>query len=54
MTSEKSGKKDWDSATIKDNFIFGKTMELYPNLCRQLIEKILKIKIRSIKYPELI
>ena len=52
MTSEKSGKKDWDSATIKDNFIFGKTMELYPNLCRQLIEKILKIKIRSIKYPE--
>ena len=52
MTSEKSGKKDWDSATIKDNFIFGKTMEMNPDLCRQLIEKILRIKIRSIKYPE--
>ena len=52
MSSEKSGKKDWDSATIKDNFIFGKTMEMNPNLCRQVIEKILKIKIRSIEYPE--
>ena len=52
MSSEKSEKKDWNSATIKDNFIFGKTMEMNPNLCRQLIEKILKIKIRSIKYPE--
>ena len=52
MTSEKSEKKDWNSATIKDNFIFGKTMEMNPDLCRQLIEKILRIKIRSIKYPE--
>ena len=52
MSSEKSEKKDWNSATIKDNFIFGKTMEMNPDLCRQLIEKILKIKIRSIKFPE--
>ena len=52
MSSEKSGKKDWNSATIKDNFIFGKTMEMNPDLCRQLLEKILKIKIRSIQYPE--
>ena len=27
-------------------------MEMNPNLCRQLIELILRIKIRSIKYPE--
>ena len=52
MSSEKSEKKDWNSATIKDNFIFGKTMELFPNLCRELIELILKIKIRSIRFPE--
>lgn len=52
MSREKSGKKDWNSATIKDNFIFGRTMEMNPELCRQLLEKILKIKIRSIKYPE--
>ena len=52
MSSEQSAQKDWNSATIKDNFVFGKTMELFPALCCQLIEKILKIKIRSIKYPE--
>ena len=44
MSSEKSEQKDWNSATIKDNFIFGKTMELNPNLCRLLIEKILNIR----------
>jgi predicted transposase/invertase (TIGR01784 family) len=52
VNSGKATSKDWNSATIKDNFIFGKTMEMNPDLCRQLIEKILKIKIRSIKYPE--
>ncbi len=45
-------KKDWDSVTIQDNFIFGKTMEMNPELCRQLLEKILKINIKSIEYPE--
>ena len=52
MNSGKATSKDWNSATIKDNFIFGKTMEMNPDLCRQLIEKILRIKISSIKYPE--
>ena len=42
----------WLDASIKDNFIFGKTMELYPDLCRQLIELILNIKIKEISYPE--
>ena len=45
-------KKDWDSVTIQDNFIFGKTMEMNPELCRQLLEKILNINIKSIEYPE--
>ena len=44
--------KDWDSVTIQDNFIFGKTMEMNPELCRQLLEMILNISIKSIEYPE--
>lgn len=42
----------WANATIQDNFIFSKTMELYPGLCRQLLELILDIKIKEISYPE--
>ena len=42
----------WHDATIRDNFVFGKTMELYPDLCRQLLEWILDIKIKEITYPE--
>ena len=52
MSGKISVKKDWDSVTIKDNFIFGKTMEMNPEICRQLLEKILNIKIKSIEYPE--
>ena len=44
--------KQWHDATIQNNFVFGKTMELYPNLCRQLLEGILNIKIKSISYLE--
>ena len=42
----------WHDATIRDNFVFGKTMEIYPDLCRQLLELILDIKIKEITYPE--
>ena len=42
----------WANATIQDNFVFSKTMELYPNLCQQLLELILGIKIKEISYPE--
>ena len=42
----------WEEATIQNNFIFSKTMEMYPELCKQLIEMILKIKIARIEYPE--
>lgn len=34
--------KKWHDATIQNNFVFGKTMELYPDLCRRLLELILK------------
>ena len=42
----------WKSLTIRDNFIFSKTMETSPELCKRLLEKILNIKIKSISYPE--
>ena len=44
--------KKLDEATIQNNFVFGKTMELYPDLCRRLLEFVLKTKITSIRYPE--
>ena len=44
--------KQWHNATIQNNFVFGKTMELYPDLCRRLLERILEIKIKEISYPE--
>ena len=44
--------RQWQTLTISNNFIFGKTMELYPDLCRRLIEKILHVKIRRIEYLE--
>lgn len=42
----------WENLTIQSNFIFSKTMELKPELCRQLPEFILRIKIKSISYPD--
>ena len=51
-TLEQTANKQWHEATIRDNFVFGKTMELYPDLCRQLLELILDIKIKEITYPE--
>lgn len=44
--------KVWENATIRDNFIFGKTLEMNPGLCRRLIELILNIRVKEIKYPE--
>ena len=44
--------REWDAATISNNFLFTNTMESYPDLCRRLIERILHMKIRRIEYPE--
>ncbi|MBO4780027.1 MAG: Rpn family recombination-promoting nuclease/putative transposase [Selenomonadaceae bacterium] len=44
--------KQWLDATIQNNFIFGKTLETNPELCRRLLELILNVKIKGIKYPE--
>ena len=34
------------------NFIFGKTLEMNSEICQQLIELILNIRVKEIKYPE--
>ena len=52
MSAQLNIENQWANATIKNNFIFSKTMEMFPNLCRQLLEFILNIKIKSISYPE--
>lgn len=44
--------KQWDDASFNDNFVFSKTLELFPDICKQIIEMILKIKISHIGFPE--
>lgn len=51
MTKKKISKQ-WLDATIQNNFIFGKTLETNPALCRRLLELILNVKIKEINYPE--
>ena len=42
----------WQSLSIQNNFIFGKTFETNPDLCRRLLQLILNLKIKSIHYLE--
>lgn len=42
----------WQSLSIQNNFIFGKTFETNPDLCCRLLQLILNLKIKSINYPE--
>ena len=52
MEQEVIANKRWIDATIRDNFVFGRTMELYPDICRRLLEIILNIEIADIRYSE--
>lgn len=52
MTPQQILEQHWLAATIRDNFIFGKTFETNPDLCCQLIESILNIKVKDLRYPE--
>ena len=52
MEREIIANKRWIDATIRDNFVFGRTMELYPDICRRLLEIILNVEIADIRYPE--
>ena len=49
---EKTIEQKWLDATIQDNFVFSKTLEMFPDLCKQLIEIILNIRVKEISYPE--
>ena len=42
----------WLNSTFKDNFIFSKTLELFPDLCKKILELILQLNIKSINFPE--
>ena len=51
-TLEQTANKQWRDATIQNNFVFGKTLETHPDLCRRLLELILNVEIKEISYPE--
>ena len=42
----------WLTLTFKDNFIFSKTLELFPDLCKKILELILQLNIKRIDFPE--
>ena len=52
MTVTQELQKRWQDVTFKDNFVFGKTLELFPDLCLQVVEMITNFKIKHISYPE--
>ena len=51
-THELTAHNQWLDATIQNNFVFGKTLETHPDLCRRLLELILNVEIKEISYPE--
>lgn len=42
----------WLHLTFKDNFLFSKTLELFPDLCKKILELILQLNIKRIHFPE--
>lgn len=47
-----NGIKPVEELTFTDDFIFNKVMQ-NPKICKELLERLLKIKIKKIEYPEL-
>lgn len=52
MVDNDSIQKQWDDASFNDNFVFSKTLELFPDICKQIIELILNVRVNHISYPE--
>ncbi len=50
--SEEGKLKDWDSLTFADNFIFCRVLEEHPEICQEILEMILGIKIDHVERPE--
>ena len=46
---EKSFAKKWEKATLANNFIFYKVMRHHQDACKQLLEMLLKVKIRKME-----
>ena len=44
-------KIDWDAITIKNNFLFQETLR-NKSLCKQLLERVLHIQVKTIRYME--
>ena len=42
---------DWDAITIKNNFLFQETLQ-NKSLCKQLLERVLHIQVKTIRYME--
>ena len=42
---------DWDTITIKNNFLFQETLR-NKSLCKQLLERVLHIQVKTIRYME--
>ena len=42
---------DWDAMTITNNFLFQEVLR-NKDLCKQLLESILHIQIKDIRYPQ--
>lgn len=52
MTVQDSIQKQWDTASFNDNFVFSKTLELFPDICKKILELILQLNITRIDFPE--
>lgn len=46
---ERSFDKQWENATLANNFIFYKVMRHHQDACKQLLEMLLKVKIRKME-----
>ena len=52
MASTTQHTKSWDELTFADNFLFCKILESEPELCRQLLELLLHIRIDHLEVPQ--
>ncbi len=52
QNNELSFEQEWKNATIANNFIFYKVMRYNPDVCKQLLEILLEIKIDHIEMTQ--
>lgn len=47
-----SSAEKWEKLTFADNYIFCKVMETNPDVCKEMLELLLNIKIERIEIPK--